>query len=170
MSKASKSKQKCRGQLGMMMPFFGLLEVAAATMPMVNTKRKGKGLILASTICLDTDLPYSPTDKEGTYHFLSFFWSSRFGQIPNFYRNFFLELRLPYTCPFWPRKLSPTSGRQAGLKTERSALSSVSWLSTRFEKLKEFRILSSVAQLMSHRSDQMSRKSQVSRIALSMYF
>ena len=93
-SKASKSKQKWRGQLGMMMPFFGLLEVAAATMPMVNTKRKGKGLILASTICLDTDLPYSPTDKEGTSHFLSFFWSSRFGRIPNFYRKFVLKAPL----------------------------------------------------------------------------
>ena len=69
------------------------------------------------------------------------------------YSHTFGDRPLPYTCPFWPRKLSPMSGRQAGLKTERSALSSVSWLSIRFEKLKEFRILSSVAlncQLMSH--------------------
>ena len=106
-SKASKSKQKCRGQLGMMMPFFGLLEVAAATMPMVNTKRKGKGLILASTICLDTDLPYSPTDKEGTSHFLSFFWSSRFGQIPNFYQKLVLKASLiaPVQVPIYMLQL-----------------------------------------------------------------
>ena len=69
------------------------------------------------------------------------------------YSHTFGDRPLPYTCPFWPRKLSPMSGRQAGLKTERSALSSVSWLSIRFGKLKEFRILSSVAfncQLMSY--------------------
>ena len=35
----------------------------------------------------------------------------------------------PYTSPSWSTKLSPIPGRQAGLKTERSTLSSVSQLS-----------------------------------------
>ena len=50
-SKASKSKQKWRGQLGMMMPFFGLLEVDARPLTM-STKRRY--LILSPVICLGT--------------------------------------------------------------------------------------------------------------------
>ena len=36
----------------------------------------------------------------------------------------------PYTTPIWPRKLSPMLGRQTGLKTERSTLSSANWWSS----------------------------------------
>ena len=66
-SKASKSKQKWRGQLGMMIPFFGLLE--ADTRLMVE-RAKRKCLILFSIFCLGTtrivytNLTLLLTDKE----------------------------------------------------------------------------------------------------------